>query len=99
MWQDAKLLNAIANALFGLVLLALLASGVWWVIQRPLFTLQTVRVEGENKSDLRHVNALTIRDQAIPKIGGNFFTAKQLPNRYKVTLCTDDVGIFLIIFF
>ncbi|MBC3808220.1 cell division protein FtsQ/DivIB [Undibacterium seohonense] len=75
MWQDAKLLNAIANALFGLVLLALVASGVWWVIQRPLFTLQTVRVEGENKSDLRHVNALTIRDQAIPKIGGNFFTA------------------------
>lgn len=75
MWQDAKLLNAIANALFGLVLLALVASGVWWVIQRPVFTLQTVRVEGENKSELRHVNALTIRDQAIPKISGNFFTA------------------------
>lgn len=75
MWQDAKLLNAIANALFGLVLLAVAASGVWWVIQRPVFTLQTVRVEGEKKSELRHVNALTIRDQAIPKISGNFFTA------------------------
>jgi cell division protein FtsQ len=75
MWQDAKLLNAIANALFGLVLLALLASGVWWVIQRPVFTLHTVRIEGTQQNELRHVNALTIRDQAIPKIGGNFFTA------------------------
>jgi cell division protein FtsQ len=75
MWQDAKLLNAIANALFGLVLLALVASGVWWVIQRPVFSLQTVRVEAEQQKELRHVNALTIRDQALPKIKGNFFTA------------------------
>lgn len=74
MWQDAKLLNAIANALFGLVLLVLLASGVWWVIQRPIFSLHTVRVEGDQKRELRHVNALTIRDQALPKIKGNFFT-------------------------
>lgn len=74
MWQDAKLLNAIANALFGLVLLVLLASGVWWVIQRPIFSLHTVRVEGDQGRELRHVNALTIRDQALPKIKGNFFT-------------------------
>lgn len=74
MWHDAKLLNAIANALFGLVLLILLASGIWWVIQRPVFSLQTIRVEDSQQSELRHVNALAIRDQAIPKIKGNFFT-------------------------
>jgi cell division protein FtsQ len=33
-----------------------------------------VRVEAEQKKELRHVNALTIRDQALPKIKGNFFT-------------------------
>lgn len=74
MWQDAKLLNAIANVLYSIVLLAMLASGVWWVIQRPVFALQVVRVEGEQKRDLRHVNTLTIREQALPKISGNFFT-------------------------
>lgn len=74
MWQDAKLLNAIANVLFSIVLLAMLVSGVWWVIQRPVFALHVVRVEGEQKRDLRHVNALTIREQALPKITGNFFT-------------------------
>ncbi|MBC3872394.1 cell division protein FtsQ/DivIB [Undibacterium flavidum] len=74
MWQDAKLLNAIANVLFSMVLLALVVSGVWWVIQRPVFALHVVRVEGEQKRELRHVNTLTIREQALPKIAGNFFT-------------------------
>jgi cell division protein FtsQ len=75
MWQDVKLLNAIANVFFGLVLIAMLASGVWWVIHRPYFSLTAVKVEKENGSDLKHVNVLTVRDQALPKISGNFFTA------------------------
>ena len=75
MWHDVKMLNASANALFGMVLLALLASVLWWCIQRPMFTMKTIRVEGVEKVALRHVNALTIRDVALPKIRGNFFTA------------------------
>lgn len=78
MWQDAKLLNATANVLISIVLLAMLVSGVWWVIHRPVFALQLVRVESEKagvkQTELRHVNTLTIRDQAVPKITGNFFT-------------------------
>ena len=78
MWQDAKLLNATANVLFSIVLLAMLVSGVWWLIHRPVFALQVVRVESEKagvkQNELRHVNTLTIRDQAVPKITGNFFT-------------------------
>ena len=74
MWQDAKLLNATANILFGFTLLVALVSGVWWVIHRPIFALQTVRVESDQNGDLRHVNGLAIRDLAVPKIKGNFFT-------------------------
>jgi cell division protein FtsQ len=74
MWQDIKMLNASANALFGIVLLALMMSGVWWVIQRPMFTLKMIQVEGGDKSVLRHINTLTIRDSALPKMTGNFFT-------------------------
>jgi cell division protein FtsQ len=82
MWQDAKLMNATANVLFGIALLAMLVSGVWWVIHRPAFALHVVRVESEKagrklegmQAELRHVNSLTIRDQAVPKITGNFFT-------------------------
>lgn len=78
MWQDAKSLNAVANILFGLVLAAVVSSGIWWLINRPFFALDVVRVEAqgyqEQQTELRHVNALSIRDQALPHITGNFFT-------------------------
>jgi len=80
MWQDSRLLNAIANGLFGLCALLLLGAGVWYVVQRPMFTLAVIEVEGRQsdngeKAQLRHVNALTIRSVALPHIKGNFFTA------------------------
>jgi len=75
MWHDVKLLNATTNALIALVLLVLLASGLWWVAQRPMFTLKTIRVEGMADTPLRRVNSLTIRASAVPRIKGNFFTA------------------------
>lgn len=75
MWQDIKMLNAIANALFGLVALALISAGVWWVTQQPYFTLKVIRVEGAQKEQLRHINPLIIRTAALSRIKGNFFTA------------------------
>lgn len=74
MWHDAKALNATANALFGVFALALLAAGLWWVTQRPMFVLKSIEVEGEAKRGLRHVNVATIRGAALPRIRGNFFT-------------------------
>ncbi|MFJ2989398.1 cell division protein FtsQ/DivIB [Collimonas sp. NPDC087041] len=75
MWQDIKMLNAISNALLGLAALALLGSGIWWLAQRPMFTLKEIRVEGAGQSELRRVNPLIIRASALPRIKGNFFTA------------------------
>jgi cell division protein FtsQ len=72
MWHDVKLMNNTANALFRMVLFILMMSGVWWVIQRPMFTLASIRVEGMSSQALKHVNALTIKNSAIPRIRGNF---------------------------
>ena len=58
MWQDIKMLNAISGTLLGLAALALLASGVWWLAQRPMFTLKTIRIEAAGQSELRRVNPL-----------------------------------------
>lgn len=74
MWHDVKLLNGLANTLFGVTLALILGSGLWWVAQRPLFTLKTIEVEGASGA-LRHVSASTIRNTALPRIRGNFFTA------------------------
>lgn len=82
MWHDVRMLNAATNALIGVVVLALLASGLWWVAQRPMFTLKEIRVEaaqneqagGQLRHELRHVSASTIRTTALPRVKGNFFT-------------------------
>ena len=74
MWQDAKALNATANGIFALVLLACIAAGVWWVAQRPAFNLRTIRIESIGHDELQHVNHLTLRNNALGRIKGNFFT-------------------------
>lgn len=74
MWHDIKMLNVTTNALVGLCLLALVASGLWWLAQRPMFALQVITVHGTDQATLRHANALTIKNSAVPHIRGNFFT-------------------------
>ena len=74
MWHDVRTLNASANALVALVVLACLGSGVWWLSQRPMFSLRAVTVESMYRIPLRHVNELTVRNGVIGKIRGNFFT-------------------------
>ncbi|MDB5775901.1 MAG: cell division protein FtsQ [Herbaspirillum sp.] len=75
MWQDVKMLNALSGLLLALAVLALFGAGLWWLGQRPMFTLKTIVVEGTRDVPLRRVNALTIRTAAVPRIKGNFFTA------------------------
>ncbi|UUZ50491.1 cell division protein FtsQ/DivIB [Massilia sp. B-10] len=55
-------------------MLALIGSGVWWVSQRPMFTLRTVTVESMYGMELKHVNKLTLRAGVVGRIKGNFFT-------------------------
>ncbi|HEY8024704.1 MAG TPA: cell division protein FtsQ/DivIB [Burkholderiaceae bacterium] len=75
MWHDIKTMNAVSGALFGLFVAAWLVAGMWWLAQRPMFTLRTIRVEALGEEPLRRVNQATIKGTAIPRIRGNFFTA------------------------
>jgi cell division protein FtsQ len=75
MWHDVRALNAAASGLTALAVLACAASGVWWLSQRPMFTLRAVRVESMYGLELQHVNELTVRNGVIGKIKGNFFTS------------------------
>jgi cell division protein FtsQ len=74
MWHDPRALNAAANALLAALTLALLAAGVWWLMQRPMFTLRTVTVDSMYGMELKHVNKLTLQNGVVGKIQGNFFT-------------------------
>jgi len=68
-------MNGITNALMALLVLVLLVAGLWWIVQRPMFSLKTIRIEGEAGMQLRHVSPSTVRGTALPRIKGNFFTA------------------------
>ena len=74
MWHDIRILNAVSSTLLGLAALVLLSAGLWWMAQRPMFTLKAIRIDG-GEVQLRRVNALTVRSTALPRIKGNFFTA------------------------
>jgi cell division protein FtsQ len=75
MWHDVRMLNATTSALLGLLVVSLIASGLLWVAQRPMFTLKVIRVDGVADMHLRHVNRSTVRTTAVPRVKGNFFTA------------------------
>ena len=74
MWHDVRALNAVASALVAAVVLSFIGAGVWWVSQRPMFTLRTVIVESMYGMELQHVNKLTLRNGLVGRIKGNFFT-------------------------
>ena len=75
MWQDARTLNATANGLYAVTVLACVAAAAWWVSQLPMFTLRTIRVESMAvERDLKNVNHLTLREGAVGRFQGNFFT-------------------------
>jgi cell division protein FtsQ len=85
MWHDVRTLNASANGLIAIAVLACVGTGVWWLSQRPMFTLRTVRVENMVDADLKHVSTLTLRAGVIGKIKGNFFTTnlEQVRNAFE----------------
>ena len=74
MWHNTRLLNAVASALYALLALGALGVGAVWLMQRPTFQLQQVRVMPMAGSELRHVNVPSLRANALAKLRGNFFS-------------------------
>jgi cell division protein FtsQ len=73
-WHDTKLLNSVANALFTAAMVSLMGASVWWVSQRPMFTIRHVQVDSEPTHPLRYVHEPVLRSVVSDRIGGNFFS-------------------------
>ncbi|TMS58039.1 FtsQ-type POTRA domain-containing protein [Imbroritus primus] len=76
MWHNARLLNMIATALYAVLALVVVAAGLMWLGQRPVFAISHIRIVPAEGSTLRHTNGPSIRANAVPKLQGNFFTLK-----------------------
>lgn len=67
---DIRLMNASATVAQVMLVLFVLSGVLWWGIRNPWFSLQAIRVSG----DFRHLNALTLKANVVPRLNGNFFT-------------------------
>ena len=75
-WHNARTLNLVANALFGLTLAACAASAVWWISQRPAFSLRTVDVEPRRGHAIRQLPERVLGSALAQSARGNFFTVR-----------------------
>jgi len=73
-WQNPRLLNAVANTLFALALLALLGAAAHWFARRHWFDLRAVVIEAAPGHGLSHVNEAKLRATALKSLDGTFFT-------------------------
>lgn len=67
---DIRLMNGLASALFGVLLLMLLGAALTYVLQLPSFAIRGVTVVG----DVSHYNAISLRANVMPRLKGTFFT-------------------------
>ena len=67
---DVKFMNGTALCLALVFVCLLLAIVVNWGLRSPLFAFANIAVAG----DVSHNNALTLRANVAPRLGGNFFT-------------------------
>jgi cell division protein FtsQ len=67
---DIKLMNITASALFTVFACLAVGAMVVWAARSPLFAIGGIAVTG----DVNHNNAITLRANVAPKLGGTFFT-------------------------
>ena len=67
---DVRLMQATANTVLAVVVLALLVAVVQRVARLPVFAIQAIRIEG----DVSRNSESTIRANAAPRLAGSFLT-------------------------
>lgn len=74
MINDARIINFVANSLALLAVLAMLVGVVVWVIQRPYFAIERIRIEPMQADTLNYVSTASVRATIAGRVAGNFFT-------------------------
>jgi cell division protein FtsQ len=70
MWDEPRLLNTAANALYALALVLVVYAAAAMFANSPAFPLRAIRIEGE----LQHVSRGQIVDALQGRVSGTFFS-------------------------
>jgi len=71
MWNNPRLLNLMANALYMLAALLAVSAGIYALVRSPTFPLKMIRIDG----DLSKVERSTIVEALQGQLQGTIFTA------------------------
>lgn len=74
MWNEARLINALANSLMVLAALALLVAAAVWLIRQPVFDIVRIEIEPTSDTPFVQVSPALIRSAIGGRLSGNFFT-------------------------
>ena len=75
MWNNARFVNLIANALTVVALTALSIAALQWLAHRPVFSLAQIIIQPARGDTLEHVTIPSVRSAVGGRLQGNFFTA------------------------
>ncbi len=67
---DVRLMNLAAALLLTVFMALTLGSGAWWLLNHPMFAIQSIKVQGE----VVRSHSASFRNQVVPQLSGNFFT-------------------------
>lgn len=73
MFNDARLINLLANTLTVTAVLMLCIAGVVWVAKRPYFAIARITIEPDKTETLQFVSSATVRATISGRLKGNFF--------------------------
>jgi cell division protein FtsQ len=73
-WNDARAISLIANALTVLTVAAALLTGAKWLSQRPYFQFKAIELEAAPDTRLNYVSAAAVRAAIAGRLRGDFFT-------------------------
>jgi cell division protein FtsQ len=74
LWQDARALNLIANAMMMAAFICLVVTSIWWLAHRQVFDLQSIEIGPVAGRQLEHVSAEALSASSLNTFQGNFFT-------------------------
>jgi cell division protein FtsQ len=74
LWQDARALNLIANAMMMAAFVCLVVTSIWWLAHRQVFDLQSIEIGPVAGRQLEHVSAEALSASSLNTFQGNFFT-------------------------
>lgn len=74
MWNEARLINAAANLLMVLAVLALLAGALVWVVRLPAFDIKRIVIAPSTEAQFQYVSPDVVRSAIAGRLKGNFFS-------------------------